>query len=199
VVGTAAHAQKVSTLLTEKLPETPGKEIQVITVNYAPGAVDVIHRHDAHVVVYVLEGEVEMQVRGGALQRLGPGQVFYEIALKTFTPWAVMRARPNQRSSSYFSSRMKEHRFSPPLTNFGSRWSQFSGKTSCLTVAGNVRAKLQKGERVVILGGLGAVGLFAVQLAKSQGAYVIATSSQTNIDFVNSLEPTRYRLSGAPF
>jgi quercetin dioxygenase-like cupin family protein len=78
VVGTAAHAQTVDTLLTKKLPEVPGKEIQVITVSYAPGAVDVIHRHDAHVVVYVLEGEVEMQVRGGTFQRLGPGQVFYE-------------------------------------------------------------------------------------------------------------------------
>ena len=78
LVGTAGHAQTVETLLTKKLPDAPGKEIQVITVNYAPGAVDVIHRHDAQVIVYVLEGEVEMQVRGGTLQRLGPGQVFYE-------------------------------------------------------------------------------------------------------------------------
>jgi hypothetical protein len=37
LVGTAAHAQKVDTLLTKKLPEAPGKEIQVITVNYDPG------------------------------------------------------------------------------------------------------------------------------------------------------------------
>lgn len=76
--ATATHAQQVNTLLTKQLPEAPGKEIEVITVNYAPGAVDAIHRHDAHAVVYVLEGEVEMQVRGGMLQRLGPGQVFYE-------------------------------------------------------------------------------------------------------------------------
>jgi quercetin dioxygenase-like cupin family protein len=72
------NMKQVSTLLTKQLPEAPGKEIEVITVNYAPGAVDAIHRHDAHAVVYVLEGEVEMQVRGGTLQRLGPGQVFYE-------------------------------------------------------------------------------------------------------------------------
>jgi quercetin dioxygenase-like cupin family protein len=78
LMGVAAHAQEVSTLLTKKLPEEPGKVIQVITVNYAPGAVDAIHRHDAHVVAYVVEGEVEMQLRGGTLQRLGPGQVFYE-------------------------------------------------------------------------------------------------------------------------
>jgi quercetin dioxygenase-like cupin family protein len=76
--ATATNAQPVNTLLTKQLPEAPGKEIEVITVNYAPGAVDEIHRHDAHAVVYVLEGEVEMQVRGGMLQRLGPGQVFYE-------------------------------------------------------------------------------------------------------------------------
>ena len=72
------HGEQVKTLLTKNLPEAPGKEIEVITVSYAPGAVDAIHRHDAHAVVYVLEGEVEMQVRGGTLQRLGPGQVFYE-------------------------------------------------------------------------------------------------------------------------
>jgi quercetin dioxygenase-like cupin family protein len=76
--ATATHAQQVNTLLTKQLPEAPGKEIEVITVNDAPGAVDEINRHDAHAVVYVLEGEVEMQVRGGMLQRLGPGQVFYE-------------------------------------------------------------------------------------------------------------------------
>ena len=68
----------MNTLLTKQLPEALRKEIEVITVNYAPGAVDAIHRHDAHAVVYVLEGEVEMRVRGGLLQRLGPGQVFYE-------------------------------------------------------------------------------------------------------------------------
>jgi quercetin dioxygenase-like cupin family protein len=79
LVGTAARAQTVDTLLTKKMPNVPGKEIQVITVSYAPGGGDAIHRHDAHVVVYyVLEGEVEMQVRGGTLERLGPGQVFYE-------------------------------------------------------------------------------------------------------------------------
>ena len=51
----------------------------------------------------------------------------------------------------------------------------------------HLRAKLQKGERVLIHGGAGAVGLFAVQLARSQGAYVIATSSKANIDFVKHL------------
>lgn len=51
----------------------------------------------------------------------------------------------------------------------------------------HLRARLQKGERVLIHGGAGAVGLFAVQLARSLGAYVIATSSKANIEFVKQL------------
>jgi NADPH:quinone reductase-like Zn-dependent oxidoreductase len=50
-----------------------------------------------------------------------------------------------------------------------------------------LRAKLQKGERALVHGGAGAVGLFAVQLAKSQEAHVIATSSKANLDFVKQL------------
>src|SRR5438046_10170353 len=78
--ATATHAQQVNTLLTKKLPEAPGKEIEVITVNYATGGVDTIHRHDEHAAVYVLEGEAEMQVLGGMLQRLGHGTRLYEAA-----------------------------------------------------------------------------------------------------------------------
>lgn len=48
-------------------------------------------------------------------------------------------------------------------------------------------AKLQPGERVLIQGGAGAVGLFAVQLAKSRGAHVIATASARNLEFVAGL------------
>ena len=54
--ASATHAQQVNTLLRKPVPEAAGKEIEVITVNYTPGAVDAIHRHDAHTVVYVLEG-----------------------------------------------------------------------------------------------------------------------------------------------
>jgi quercetin dioxygenase-like cupin family protein len=47
-------------------------------VDYAPGATDEIHRHNAHVFVYVLEGNIVMQVRGGKQMTLGSGQTFYE-------------------------------------------------------------------------------------------------------------------------
>src|SRR4029434_824986 len=124
--ATATHAQQVNTLFTKQLPEAPGKEIEFITVNYAPGAVDEIHRHDAHAVVYVLEGKVEMQVRGGMLQRLGPGQVFYESPEDVHTVSRKTRVRRNQRSSSYFLSKMKEHRFSLPFTSFGGKAAQLT-------------------------------------------------------------------------
>ena len=50
----------------------------MITVDYAPGGSDPVHRHDAHTFVYVLEGSVVMQVKGGKEVTLTPGQTFYE-------------------------------------------------------------------------------------------------------------------------
>jgi NADPH:quinone reductase-like Zn-dependent oxidoreductase len=49
------------------------------------------------------------------------------------------------------------------------------------------RAKIQPGERVLVQGGAGAVGLFAVQLAHQHGAHVIATASQKNLQLVAEL------------
>ena len=68
----------VSPILTKPLPEFPGKEVLIITVDYPPGAVDPVHRHDAHAFVYVLEGTIVMQVKGGKEVTLTPGQTFYE-------------------------------------------------------------------------------------------------------------------------
>jgi quercetin dioxygenase-like cupin family protein len=68
----------VTPLMTKPLPELPGKEAQMITVEYPPGSLDPIHRHDAHAFVYVLEGSIVMQVRGGKEVTLTPGQTFYE-------------------------------------------------------------------------------------------------------------------------
>jgi quercetin dioxygenase-like cupin family protein len=68
----------VSELMTKALAEAPGKELEMITVEYPPGSVDPVHRHDAYAFVYVLEGHIEMGLRGGKVVRLGPGETFYE-------------------------------------------------------------------------------------------------------------------------
>ena len=64
--------------MIKPLPDFPGKEALVLTVIYPPGAVDPVHRHDAHAFVYVLEGSIVMGVRGGKTVTLTPGQSFYE-------------------------------------------------------------------------------------------------------------------------
>ena len=69
---------KVTPLLSKDLTDFPGKEGLMITVEYPPGASDPIHRHNAHAFVYVLEGSIVMQVRGGKEMTLRPGQTFYE-------------------------------------------------------------------------------------------------------------------------
>jgi quercetin dioxygenase-like cupin family protein len=69
---------KVTELFSKDLAEFPGKEGLMITVEYPPGSSDPIHRHNAHAFVYVLEGSIVMQVRGGKEATLTPGQTFYE-------------------------------------------------------------------------------------------------------------------------
>src|SRR5262249_592236 len=63
---------------SKDLPENPGREVLMITVEHAPGGASAIHRHNAHAFVYVLEGSVGMQLKGGQQVTLTPGQSFYE-------------------------------------------------------------------------------------------------------------------------
>ncbi len=69
---------KIGPLLTRDLTGIEGKEATMLTVEYPPGGADPIHRHNAHAFVYVLEGSVIMQVKGGAPVTLHPGETFYE-------------------------------------------------------------------------------------------------------------------------
>jgi quercetin dioxygenase-like cupin family protein len=68
----------VTALMNKALEDYPGKEVLMLTVDFPPGAVDPLHRHDAHGFIYVLEGSIVMGVKGGREQTLGPGQTFYE-------------------------------------------------------------------------------------------------------------------------
>ena len=69
---------KVTDLFSKDLANIPGKEGVMMIVDYPPGSVDPIHRHNAHAFVYVLEGSIVMLVRGGKEVTLTPGQTFYE-------------------------------------------------------------------------------------------------------------------------
>ena len=73
-----AQEAKVTPLMSKDLTNLPGKEGLMVIVEYPPGSVDPIHRHNAHGFIYVLEGSIVMQVRGGKEVTLTPGQTFYE-------------------------------------------------------------------------------------------------------------------------
>ncbi|MEX3933682.1 cupin domain-containing protein [Paraburkholderia phymatum] len=82
LMGQAARAAApeaiVTPVMTQPLDDYPGKEGLMITVEYPPGSVDPVHRHYAHGFIYVLEGSIVMQVKGGKEVTLKPGQSFYE-------------------------------------------------------------------------------------------------------------------------
>ena len=69
---------KVMELMTKDLKNVPGKEVTMITVDYAPGGADPVHRHNASAFVYVLEGSIVMQMKGEKEVTLHPGETFYE-------------------------------------------------------------------------------------------------------------------------
>jgi quercetin dioxygenase-like cupin family protein len=73
-----AQEAKVTEVLSKELSNIPGKEGLMITVDYPPGSSDPVHRHNAHGFIYVLEGSIVMQVRGGKEVTLTAGQSFYE-------------------------------------------------------------------------------------------------------------------------
>src|SRR3954469_21590924 len=72
------EAADVNELFAIDLVDYPGEEGRMIEVSYPPGAQDVVHRHDAHAFVYVLEGQIVMQLKGQPDVTLKAGQTFYE-------------------------------------------------------------------------------------------------------------------------
>jgi quercetin dioxygenase-like cupin family protein len=78
LVPTEPKEAKVTPVSTTDLQNLPGKEGLTLLVEYPPGSSDPIHRHNAHAFVYVLEGSIVMQVRGGKETTVNAGQTFYE-------------------------------------------------------------------------------------------------------------------------
>jgi quercetin dioxygenase-like cupin family protein len=78
LLSPAAHAAQVTELQSRRLSGIPGKEGTMILVEYEPGDGDPIHRHDASVFVYVLEGTIIMQVQGSERVTLRQGDTYFE-------------------------------------------------------------------------------------------------------------------------
>jgi len=76
--ATVAQESSVKALFQTDVADVSNQEILVLEVVYPPGAESASHRHNAHTIVYVLEGTVKMQVEGAEAKTLGPGEVFYE-------------------------------------------------------------------------------------------------------------------------
>jgi quercetin dioxygenase-like cupin family protein len=68
----------VQDLRTEVIAEYPGHELNMITVEYPPGGGSKPHGHNAYVLVFVLEGALEMKLRGTPLVTVRAGESFVE-------------------------------------------------------------------------------------------------------------------------
>lgn len=73
-----AQAAEVKQLFAQELKDYPGKQALMLEVTYLPGDTDIVHRHDAEAFVYVLEGEIVMQLKGQEPVHLKAGQTFHE-------------------------------------------------------------------------------------------------------------------------
>ena len=73
-----AQEAKVASMMSKPVPDNPGKELLMISVEYPPGASDPVHRHNAQALLYVLEGSVIMGVNSEKPVTLTAGQTFYE-------------------------------------------------------------------------------------------------------------------------
>ena len=78
IAAVPGQAADVKELFAIDLADYSGKEGRMIEVSYPPGAQDVVHRHDAHAFVYVIEGQIVMQLKGQTAVTLKAGQTFYE-------------------------------------------------------------------------------------------------------------------------
>ena len=65
-------------LMVKELPDLAGREALVRANVYPPGTSNPPHRHDAHVFLHVLEGQLIVQLKGGQPVTLNPGDTYYE-------------------------------------------------------------------------------------------------------------------------
>lgn len=97
-----AQAPPPAPLFEQALSDMPGKQISLVEVVLPPGGASPVHRHNAHVLVYVLSGRIVMAVKGGPEQTLGPGQTFYEKPTDIHTVGRNASATEPARFLAYF-------------------------------------------------------------------------------------------------
>ncbi len=81
--GASDKGVTVRAILQHDLPDVPGKQLSVVTVDFAPGAASSAHRHPGSVVAYVLEGAVVSEVDPGKPATYKAGQSWYELPMHT--------------------------------------------------------------------------------------------------------------------
>ncbi|SCY33446.1 cupin domain-containing protein [Nitrosospira sp. Nsp13] len=74
----AQQNETITPLISKDVAGVSGKEIEMYTVDFPPGFSSPVHRHNAQVSLYVLEGSIVTQVNGGKEITLTPGQSYYE-------------------------------------------------------------------------------------------------------------------------
>jgi hypothetical protein len=90
--------ETITELMSKDLAGFPGKEVLMYTVDFPPGFSSPVHRHNAQVSVYVLEGSVVMQVRGEKKSRCGQARPFMKIPT-IFTSLAGTQVVQSQQNS----------------------------------------------------------------------------------------------------
>jgi quercetin dioxygenase-like cupin family protein len=74
-----AEADQVKAVLSEKLPNVPGKSLTAVVVNYAPGGKSLSHHHAGSVFAYVLSGAIRSENSAtGPARVYKAGESFFE-------------------------------------------------------------------------------------------------------------------------
>lgn len=68
----AAEHEQVRTVISQPLPNVPGKTLTAVVVSYKPGGKSVAHRHAGSVFAYVLSGAIRSQNSA-----TGPARVYH--------------------------------------------------------------------------------------------------------------------------
>jgi quercetin dioxygenase-like cupin family protein len=79
--GASAQTAPAGTipLLTQALPDLPGREVRMTLLDRGPGNTSPPHRHPGHYTFgYVVEGTYELGINGGPVRTLKAGDTFYE-------------------------------------------------------------------------------------------------------------------------